>query len=371
VRRLLFLVLLLIATTVFADDFNTSETNTSEDTELFMHMPKVLYVSYKETPKRVFKGEIFSITIKALSTLQDTTDITYEFSNYYGLESFGTIPYRDSDDKYYYDTFYFLTTQSDAKLPDITATPTTYDEAPHRSTTLKGEQLNVITLNPKKDFSNIIANSFELVDYKTTTYDNKHNIIVFVATANNCDIKALHFNNVFKQGIESVSEDYLESKITYYIIINKEIENFSFSYFNLKANKYLNINIPVIVNDDSVTTQSDLKPKDQSKERLKMYIASIIALVGFIFILWRKKYIYLVFILLPLGYVAYIGIPSKQLCIKVDSNIYLLPVHNGTIFETTKKTIYLQKEGSVKDFVKVKLQTDKIGWVRNEDICSY
>jgi len=330
-----------------------------------------LYLNFKEIPKRVLKGEIFSVTIKALSTLQDTTDITYEFSNYYGLESFSDIPYRESDDKYYYDTFYFLVTQSDAKLPDITASPRTYDETPHKSTTIEGPKLNVITLNPKKNFSNIIANSFELIEYKTTTYDNRHNIIVFMATATNCDIKALHFNNVFKQGVESVLEDYIDSKITYYIVINKEIENFSFSYFNLKKNKYILLNIPIIVNDDSVTTQSDLKPKDQSRERLKMMIAAGIALLGLIFILWRKKYIYLVFILIPLAYIAYIGMPSKELCIKTGSQIHLLPVSNGTIFETTQNRIYLQKEGGVKGFVKVKLQNDKIGWVKDEDICSH
>ena len=351
-----------------AGNFDNSDINQSTEV---IYMPKVLYLSYKDTPTRVLKGEIFSLTIKALSTVENSTDITYEFSNYYGLESLGTIPYRDSDDKYYYDTFYFLTTASNAKLPDIIATLRTYDETPHKTTTLKGSPLNVITLNPEKDFSNIIANSFELIEYKTTSYDNKHNIIVFMATAKNCDIKSLKFSNVFKQGVESISEDYFESKITYYIVINKELENFSFSYFNLEKNRYSLINIPIVVNDDSVTTQSDLKPKDQSRERLKMYIAAGVAFVGFIFILWRKKYIYLVFILIPLAYIAYIGMPSQELCIKVGSKIHLLPVHNGTIFETTQTTIYLQKEGNVKDFVKVKLENDKIGWVKNEDICSH
>ncbi len=154
-------------------------------------------------------------------------------------------------------------------------------------------------------------------------------------------------------------------------MINKDIENFSFSYFDLKKNKYSHLVIPIIVNDDSVTTQSDLKPKDQSRERLKMFIAAGVAFIGLIFILWRKKYIYLIFILIPLAYIVYIGMPSKELCIKTGSQIHLLPVQNGTIFETTQTTIYLQKEGSVKNFVKVKLQNDKIGWVKNEDICSY
>ena len=366
-KNLLFLVLLFLAN-LFAENLDTNDT-TSANQETPTFMPKVLYLSYQETPSRVLKGEIFSITIKALSTVRDSADITYKFSKYYGLKPLNRVPKRKINSNYYHDTFYFLVTSSKAKLPDITAKIKS-SQASYKATTLKGSSLNVITLNPKNDFSNIVAKSFELVEYKTTSYDNKHNIIVFVATAKNCDIKSMHFKNVFKQGIESVSKNYFNPKITYYIVIDKKVENFSFSYFNLQSNKYSIINIPIIVNDDSVTTQSDLKPKDQSRERLKMYIAAGVAFVGFIFILWRKKYIYLILILIPLAYIVYIGTPSKELCIKTGSQIHLLPVHNGTIFETTQNRIFLQKEGSTKDFVKVKLQNDKIGWVENEDICS-
>ncbi len=376
--RLLLLGLLLL-TTLSSDEtpniidniiktHNLYETNETIST---VNLPKVLYLNFKEAPERVIKGEIFSVTIKTLSTVENFTDITYRLSNYQGIKVLNEIPDREIDSKYFYDTFYFLTTSSSALLPDFTAT--LYDEnneTIYRETTLTGKELNVVTLNPKQNFSNIVADSFELIEYKTTTYDNQHNIVVFVATAKNCDISAFELKNVYKQGVESITESYFDSKIVYYVVINKEIENFSFSYFNLKTNKFSRINIPIIVIDDSVTTQSDLKPKDQSKERLKMTIAGIIALVAFMFILIRKKYIYLVFILIPLAYIAFVATPSKEVCIKVGSEIYLIPVHNGTIFERTSSKYHLQKEGSVKDFIKVKLKNEKIGWVKNEDLCS-
>ncbi len=354
---------------------------------------KVIYLSYDEVPQRVVKGEIFSITIKALSTIRDFQNIEYAFTNHNGLEVLNTIPYREEKGKYYYETFYFSTIGSQAKLPDIEATLITADDySPldenltevididifdfnetqtyYDTTVLVGTKLNVVTLNPKKNFSNIIANSFELVEYKTTNYDNNHNIIVFVATAQNCNIDEISFNGVYKQGIESVTSSYFDSRITYYVVIREDIENFTFSYFDLTKNRFIRINIPIIVDDDSVTTQSDIKPKDQSHEILKMKIAAGVALVGFVFILWRRKYIYLILILIPLIYIVYLSIPEKEICIKSGSQIHLLPVDNGTIFETTTSKLYLQKEGSTKTFVKVKLQNEKIGWVKNEDICS-
>ncbi len=363
----LILLSLFIALSLFGNDFKAPDENQSI---VEAPLPKVLYLSLKDVPERIIKGEIFSITLKTLSTVKKFQNITYKFANQKGLKSINKVPYRENVKKYYYDTFFFLATRSKAKLPDITATLVTRNNQKYKKTTLIGEKINTVTLNPKKEFSNIIADSFKLVNYKTTNYDKTHNIIVFSATAQNCNIKAFKLKNVYKQGIESLKKSIKTSKITYYAVINKEIENFSFSYFNLQRNKYLNITIPIIVNDDSVTTQTDLKPKNQSKEKLKMSIAGAVALVGFVIILWRRKYIYLPLIVIPLAYIAYMAIPAKDVCIKQGSMIYLLPVHNGTIFETTSSEMIFTKEGSVKEFVKVKLKNEKIGWVKNENICS-
>ena len=329
---------------------------------------KVVYLKYTEVPQRVVKGEIFSVTLKALSTIQDFDDVKYDFVNHSGLKILNHVPHREYVGKYVLDKFYFLTTRNRAKLPDVEASLVA--EQDYNSTFLVGKKLNVISLNPKKNFSNVIANSFELVEYKTTAYDNQRNIIVFVAKATNASINKIKFKNVYKQGIESSTDSYLKSRVTYFVVVDKKLENFSFSYFNLIKNKFILMNVPIVVDDDSVTTQSDLKPKNQSHDRIKAIIAVAVAFVGFIFIIVRRKYVYLIFILLPLGYVAYLIVPSKEICIKEGSKIRLLPVENGTIFETTQNEYRLLQEGSVKEFIKVKLKNDKIGWVKNEDICS-
>lgn len=330
---------------------------------------KVIYLSYNEVPQRVIKGEISHFTLKSISTLRQYTDIEYNFFNASGIRLLNKTPLRVKRGKYYYDTFNFLTTSSSAKLPDVEASLVA-NQAFEKSKIL-GSKLNVVSLNPKKNFSGIIAENFELVQYKTTSYDNKQNIVIFVAKANRSNLKAMHFQKVAKQGIESITESFDNSRITYYVILPKDKEKFAFSYFNLKKNKFSKLTIPIVVVDDSVVTQSDLKPKDQSHTLLKIEVAAGVTLFGFIFILWRKKYLYLIFLLIPIAYIAYAGMPEQEVCIKEGSNLYLLPVENGTIFETTKTTYRLQKEGSAKGFLKVKLHNDKIGWVKNEDICTH
>jgi hypothetical protein len=334
-----------------------------------LYANKVIYLSYDEIPKRVIQGEIFTVTLKALSTVKKFDDIAYEFSHASGIKVLDEVPLREQKGKFLYDTFHMLATASSVKLPDVNATLLASQE--YNATFIKGPKLNVIRLNPKKNFSNIIANNLQLEEYKTTDYDTRHNIIVFVLLGENTNIDALHFQNVQKQGKESSQNSYLGSKITYYVVVDKKIENFSFTYFNLLRNKFELINIPVIVDDDSVTTQSDLKPRDQSHNLQKMYAAAAVAILGFVLIILRKRVIYLLLIFLPLAYIAYLSVPEEDICIKKGAKIQLLPVTNGTIFETTQTRLSLAKEGQTDNYIKVKLNNNKIGWVKNEDTCTH
>lgn len=376
--KILLLIWLFLYSSLFAspieavgsDNSTPEEEIISIDSQQQREPQKVLYLNYEKIPSRVLKGEIFTVAIKTLSTVKNFTDISYRLSNSKGLKLLNNTPSREIESKYYHETFYFIATSEDAALPDFTATLVDQSNERYASTTLAGEKLNVISLNPKKDFSNIVANSFDIVEYKTTNYDALRNIVVFVATATNCDISALKLNNVYKQGTESITESHLESRIIYYAIIDKKIENLSFSYYNLVKNQFMPIDIPIIVNDDSVTTQSDLKPKDQSNEIIKMGVAAGVAFLAFIMILWKKSYVYLLFIVIPLAYIVYAGVPSKEICIKAGTKIHLLPVSNGTIFETTQKEQHLQKEDEIKGWIKIQLENEKIGWIKNEDLCS-
>jgi len=326
-------------------------------------------MSYDKTPSRVIQGELSSFSIKSLSTLKEYPEIRYRFSNYAGIQLLDSNATEQKIGKYTYKTFPFLVTSTTARLPDVTATLKNSDA--YESSFLKGMKIRAIRLNPRKDFSNILANSLTLVDYKTTIYDNKSNILLFRLQAQHSYLQATKFSNVIKQGIESLNDSLEDAKLTYYVVIPKEIENFSFSYFNLLENRFRSLSIPIIVDDDSVVTQSDLKPKDQSHELLKVEGAAAIAFVALLLIVWRKKYIYLIFILIPLVYIAWMLVPAKEICIKKGARLHLLPVDNGTIFETTNRRLTLTKEGSAVGYTKIKLTNDKIGWVSNEDICSY
>lgn len=376
-KRLL-LAFLLIFYTSFAEDTNTSVEPTSlevapqeQPTQEVSDGPEIIELSYDTVPRRIVNGEIFSITIKSLSTDPNYQDISFSLENGVHVKLIDDKTTQTKEGNYFYDTFYFQVTGSNAVLPDVVATASDESGVSYPvQTKLHGQRLNVVTLNPRADFSNVLAEDFNLLTHKITSYDKDHNIVLFTATATRSDLSRMQISNVEKQGIESIDNSFMSPRVTYYVVIKKGIENFEFTYFNLKDQAFEKVSIPIVVDDDSVVTQSDLSPKDQKMTGLKVTIAGIFLLVMLAFIVWRKKYKLLVILILPIAYIVSVVKPSSLMCVKQGANVYLLPLNNGTVFYKTLTEEKLEIEGESGDFKKVKLGSDKIGWVKNEDACS-
>ena len=361
---------LLLCSIAFATPklFASNETKPDSANEV---QKKVLYLNYVELPKRLIKGELFSVTIRTLSVIKDFEDIEYRLFNAKDVQILnGGIPYRQEKEHAFYDTFWFRATGTHVKLPDIEATLVDYFATPYRKTILRGKRIETIKLNPRKDFCNIIAKDFVIKNYKTTTYDDTHNIVVFVAQAKETFLKDFHLPHAISQGFESLNDNIDLSRMIYYAVIDKKIENLLFSYFNLEKNDFVTLGIPIIVQEDRVATQSDLKPKDNSKKRFKLFAAAGVIFLGVVLLLWRGRYIYIALIVLPAFYIFYLLIPQEKICIKENTKIKILPLENGTVFEITKHPVKLTKIGETKGYVKIELPNKKIGWISNEDLCA-
>ena len=108
----LFLIVILLAQLLFADDY--SDTPDVQQTQL--------YVSYEKKPKKVYLNQVFSITLKTLSTEENFEDIIYKFSLSKGVKLLSTQPKRKIVGRYFHDTFSFIATSEYITLPKITAT---------------------------------------------------------------------------------------------------------------------------------------------------------------------------------------------------------------------------------------------------------
>jgi len=91
---------------------NSSDQETEEANETVKEVEeeiqaKLLYQSYYELPKKLFKGQVFTLTIKALSAQKDYDSLDYNFSNEEGLTLLSDERERKINAPYFYDTFTF------------------------------------------------------------------------------------------------------------------------------------------------------------------------------------------------------------------------------------------------------------------------
>ncbi len=329
-----------------------------------------IYASYAEIPKQVFKDEIFSVTYKVIPALNNTTDIEYKFPKLHGVKVLNNIPIRSKEKHAYLDTFNFIAYTKYARFPDVNITLLGFNSEVIASKLLQAEKLKVITLNPPQGFSNVLADSFTLIDYKTNKFDRKSNITVFTASSKRGSLKKFALKESMKEGFEALSDEYTESNMTYFTIQSKEIEEIEFSYFNLKTKQFESIIIPIILDDDKVSTQSDIKPKEKTHVYIKSIFASVVIFIFLVVFILHRRYYYFIPIVLSIVYLIYIFLPEKAVCIKAQSDVYLLPMKSGTLFDKIDVQQNFDIQGRTDGFIKININ-NKIGWVKNENICTH
>jgi len=327
---------------------------------------KVIYLSYveDEMPERVFNGQYFSVTIKTLSTIGQHDRLKYSFKGGRGARLQNSSPYRQDQGTFVLDTFYFLATSSTIILPDITAAIGT------EKSTISGETIEGVSLNPDKKFAGILADSFEITTVDAKKYDNKHNIITFDAVAKHCNIKAFKLLAATEQGFESVKAGIDNSSMTYYAVLPKKYEKLEFTYFDLQKERYQKVTMPINVIDDSVSTQSDLKPAENKNYMIKVAIAVVVIIIALILLIVYRKWWIAIFIVIPGIYIAMQATPAENICVNAGAPVYLLPIENATVFEQVAVQGTFEVKHSVEGYKQI-TYNNKVGWVNEDDICSH
>lgn len=352
---------------VAAENGPVLDAESSEISNLFSSATSALNVQFVNLPQRSYIGEIISVTVKLTPPDLAAGNVEYTLQNESGIRIFSDTPRRKVQEDAVYDTFYFLVQSAQIRLPDVTATLTSTGAV---SATLSGSALSATPLNPPSTFANVLADKFEIINYKTTPYDGDNNVVIFTAKASRCNINDFSIPNAIKQGFESKLSNVGESQMTYYAIIPNGEKNLNFSIFNLQKQRYESIMIPIIVDDDTVSTQSDLSPMDERHTELKVAASAVTFAALFALFYWQRQKWYLYLAALPLFYIIFVFLPNRDVCVKKDAPIYLLPINHGTVFEITLEEEHLEAEKEVGDFTKVQLKNNQVGWVHKRDFCS-
>src|SRR5574344_853325 len=319
---------------------------------------KNLYLSYEKTPNSVYKNQKFEIKVKALITTSDFTNITVLNPN---------SSWKKISNDTYTNSFYFKAKSANFKMPKIEVklwnSSSLIDISNLESCDVKFSNIG------KSDsrFSNVIADNIILKAYKTKQYNNESALTIIDIDALNSNLEDFRLENVLEQGVSNIKEWENIQNLVYYIVTPIYDKNLTFTYFNSKTNSFSEVKVPLILQNELVSTQTDLNPNDSTFEKYKKVAAIIVFIFLLLIYIWKRWKIVLFFTFISLIVAIIYNLPNQKGVIKTDSYIYILPTKNSTVFFKTQKDERVEALEKRENFVKVLgVDSDFIGWVKEE-----
>jgi hypothetical protein len=334
-------------------------------------VPKSIFITYEEKPKNIYVNEVYPVKVKIVAAVEQILDIKTYFLDGNGTQILNpTNQWQKINDNTLINTYYYKTENENAKIPDIQVN-IQVDEFSQESEQIKGFSPHIIKLEGDEHYCGVLAKSFEIKKHKSNRFDNESNIVILEINAHMSNLEDFTLPWVIRDGIDFVSYTHPDCKIYYFAIVPNHLKNFEFKYFDLTSNRFVRKRFPIILENDDVSTQIELNPKESSYNFYKNMIIAIIAVAFFILFLIRKKYLYLILFFGLIVYVLYQFAPLKTLTLKKGTKVSILPTKNSTIFFISKSRCNAQMLNKIDGYVKILLPNNKIGWIKDEDIIKY
>ena len=363
---MLRLLVLLFSLVSLAFSLNLDENNETNSSTFLQE--KSIFLSYESIPDKVYVGEIFPIKVKAIIANNDFEDITSAFTYNENVKIINpNTKWKWFSDNIFYNTFYMKVNALDAKLPDMTLSLHLNNRVITQETLLQ-KKLNIIQLNGTKIFSHVIAKNLKVGKYKTSRFDDKSLIIVLEIEAEQSNLNEFHLKSVIRDGIDTSLNNLPFYKIFYYAIIPDYQKKFEFTYFNSVTNKFSKISLPVVVNDDKVSTQIDLNPAQNDLQIYKDASYGVFAFIFLIFFIRRRKVVYLILVVAVIALFIYNKNPLNSIKIDKNSKIQILPTKKSTVFYVTDRTLYAQELDRRGEYIKILLPNGEIGWIKDNSV---
>ncbi|OJJ28985.1 SH3 domain-containing protein [Campylobacter concisus] len=331
---------------------------------------KELLLKATNVPKNVVIGEIFSVEIVAdtqndfefgFETQLDETNIKWlNKKNFQWVKS---------EDNKYVGTFYLEATSIDAKTLKVSL------DLKRNGENYQSSSINIFLpklkeLRSDENYNHIVADNLEVKKFKTTKFDDINNIMVVEIYGNNVDLSAFNIENktILKQGVDTINGDFNSQSAYYFAVFKPNKKSLDFNYYNLKKAKFESFSLPVSVEDDDVSTQIGLNPKQSEFSTYKDVTIYSCAVIFILLAIWRRRlsYFFVAAIFIALGIYTYN--PFGKAVLKPDISVSILPTKNSTIFYTSHKNENVEILDTKGDYSKILFADGKIGWVKKDNL---
>jgi len=317
---------------------------------------------YSYVPKKVYENQLFPLTLIDTAHIKEDNP-QFQFDPSSPLQPIFEAPLiiHNGSDNFY--TFYFKAGKVDVKIPRL------FIVSPSVDTSLPPLTIHLAPLQLRKDFCGVYAANMEIKNSQVSNYDEKSHLLTLTIEAFEANLEEMHLEGVEESGLEDLKRTFAKVEAEFYIVLPSTQKSIKFTYFNTIKNQYLFLEASAELADDTVVTQSDLNPKEDSFEKLKRF--TFMVLVGFFLVMFllKRDFFFLVLGVISLITLLTFYIPHKKICVKQGAPLYLLPTHTSTVGTKIDEDFTTSLLAERETFLKIEYKHGIIGWIKNEDIC--
>jgi len=332
---------------------------------------KEIYLSYEKYPNRVFTGQKFDIQLSSI-ILKDPTSydkIITTFTTEEGIDILTTdVVWEEIKSNRYTTTISYKVYDKEFILPRITLAliknGQIIDYVSVESPKIEYEK---IAINQKL-FSNIIAKNLQVHTVKTKQYTNNILHTTLHIEGINSNLEDIHFNSYEDQGINSLTQNYPNQSLYYYVMIPSHTKQINFTYYNTLQKEFITIQIPIILDEELVSTQTELNPYNSSILIYKQVFSGVFLALFIILYIINRHNIYLILMTIMIIILAYLFIPNKKILLNENTKVYILPTSNSTVYNILDRKHIVEQINEKDKFIKVLFENENIGWVKESDV---
>ncbi|MDX9795221.1 MAG: hypothetical protein RBT24_00165 [Arcobacteraceae bacterium] len=333
-----------------------------------------LYAKFTSYPNTVYTSQRFALEIETLVTTTEFTKIETRFLNSQEISIINPEEVWTKSSNNSYKNLYFFKVYSQAfKMPTFQIVLYNEDEVVD-VIYLEPKELNYTNIALKDNqFSNVIAKEVKVLSSKTRQYSNNELLTVLEIEATQGNLEDFRLKEFEDQLLMSLEESYPKQKLIYNTIIPIHTKEIRFNYYDTQSNQFKKIIVPIKLEEELVSTQTDLNPNDSNLEVYKKVALGVLTILFIVMYLIKRKNSYIVIaVVLSILFFMYAK-PNSAMVIEEETKIYILPTNNSTVFYITpnKQLVEIldKKEHFIKILFKLNDHNGKtVGWIKEEDI---
>jgi hypothetical protein len=226
---------------------------------------------------------------------------------------------------------------------------------------------NQIAINQVK-FSNIIAENLQIKEIKVKQLNNKMLMVIAHIETVNGNLEEFYLKQFKNQKIESFEDHYPLQIIYYSIEIPNYINNIEFDYYNTKSKSFISVQLPIMLEEELVSTQTNLNPYDSNILFYKQSTLLIVILVLLLLYIKIKHKVFAILIFVFLVIFIKLILPNDIIYLKKNTKVYILPIKLSTVYKITNQNDKVEVLMKRDEFIKVLFKNKHIGWIKENDI---